>query len=104
MATDNQLAEVPVIGDENTPFSYSNGKYPLVGKTGGIVVGNAGHIMSGRGEKGGNTKLRTFIQEELHKLGCPASRAARFSPFPMRSTSALAYSKHALTSSTVSRG
>lgn len=102
--TNDQFAEVAVIGDENAPLTSRHLKYLFIIKTGRLDARDQTDIMTLLAQIDCDTKLDILIEQEFHRLACWASGTAAFLPLSSRSTASFANSRHALTSSMVRRG
>lgn len=103
---EDQLAEVRVVGDEDSSFVSGNLKHCLIINAAGEVKDDGLDVVTQGLKKVSNPKFCTLVQQEVHRPGTGAvsgvCREARTRLF--FSTSTLAYSRQALTSSTVSLG
>lgn len=67
IVAEDEVAEIAVVGDEDTSLSAGNGEHFLVAERARVVVGDCGNIVAQTGKEGGKAKLRARIEEKLHK-------------------------------------
>src|SRR2546427_3690139 len=105
LLTENQLAEVSIIGEQNTLLTDSQCQHRMIFQSVRRVIANSGHIIASLLQEGIQTILHTFIKQKFHTWAwwCSCGFCSRgYTSSP--STSACAYARQALTSSWVSRG
>src|SRR5690242_15775537 len=96
---ENKFAKIAIIGNEDALFCVGKGEDSVICQGVWVILANGRDIMSRSGKKARNACLDVFIKQELHTAGVCGLVA-----FSCCWTNWFAYARHALTSSSVSRG
>ncbi len=73
MLDEDQLAKIPIEGDENASFSIRNGEDFRVNQTGGVLEGDGADIVSQFLQVRSNAHISALVQEEPHALAFASS-------------------------------
>ena len=66
--SDDELAKVGIVGDEQTPFASGERKHLRIRETGPMISGHRGGIVTERAQVHRHPSIGTLVNEELHPL------------------------------------